>query len=190
MRTPRPKGIGPDAVPPLGGLALTAPFSPGLTPWAVLFRPLRGSPRSESQKQKGPPQQNLWVRFSFDHRLPIENARGYGSLGSSGIRYRNSRRIGRAPEYRGDQAGSGHFFFSRCFSGAIHPQISLKTQNFLSAAAGRGLAGGTTAQRQPILPILSFNTPQWDCRKRSQVDWRLRSGAGSIPWAFRRLQPC
>jgi len=33
----------------LSGLALTTRFSPGLTPWAVLFRPLRGSPLSESQ---------------------------------------------------------------------------------------------------------------------------------------------
>ncbi|MBM3790888.1 MAG: FtsX-like permease family protein [Acidobacteria bacterium] len=53
MRTPRPKGIGPDAVPPLGGLAPTTPFFPGLTPWAVLFRPLRGSPLSESQLGAG-----------------------------------------------------------------------------------------------------------------------------------------
>jgi len=37
----------------LSGLALTARLFPGLTPWAVLFRPLRGSPLPESQPVLG-----------------------------------------------------------------------------------------------------------------------------------------
>ena len=42
-------------------------------------------------------------------------------------------------------------------------------------------------QTSIVVKSTDASTSQWASRKFFHVDWRLRSGAGSIPWSLRML---